>query len=79
MTTEPLSDVEKARADLTATIGAIEDKLNVPMQARLATERAGRRLNGLRTENPVAFGAAVAGAAALVGGAVWLIVRALRK
>ena len=79
MTTEPLGDVEKARADLTATIGAIEDKLNVPKQARLATERAGRRLNALRTENPVAFGAAVVGAAAFVGGAVWLIVRTLRK
>lgn len=79
MTTDPAGGADKARAELAATIDAIQDKLDVPKQARLATERAGRRMKELRTENPVAFGALVVGAAAVVGGAVWLVVRALRK
>lgn len=79
MTTEAPTDIEKARADLAATLEAIEDKLNLPKQARLAVERTSRRLEDLRTENPVAFTALAVGAAALVGGAVWLAVRAFRK
>jgi hypothetical protein len=79
MTTDSVSDADKARAELTATLDAIQEKLDVPKQAKLATERAGRRVQELRTENPVAFGAAVVGVAALVGGVVWLIVRAFRK
>ncbi|WP_426517799.1 DUF3618 domain-containing protein [Diaminobutyricibacter sp. McL0618] len=79
MTTETPSDIERARAELTATLDAIEDKLNVPKRARLAVERAGRRAQKLRDENPVAFVATAVGAAALVGGAVWLVVRAVRN
>ena len=79
MTSESPSDVEKARAALTATLDAIEDRLNMPKQARLAVRRAGRRLEELRTENPMAFAAVIVGAAAFVGGAVWLVVRAVRK
>ena len=78
MTTDA-SDVEKARADLAATLEAIEDKLNLPKQARLAVERARRRVEDLRTENPMALVAVAAGAAVLIGGAVWLIVRVARK
>ncbi|NEN05543.1 DUF3618 domain-containing protein [Diaminobutyricibacter tongyongensis] len=77
MTTDA-SDVEKARADLAATLEAIEDKLNLPKQARLAVDRARRRVQGLR-ENPTALVAVAAVAAVLIGGAVWLIVRVARK
>ncbi len=77
--TETPSDVVKARADLTATLDAIEDKLNVPKQARLAVARVGRQAKELREENPVAFTAVAVGAAALIGGAVWLVVRSVRK
>ena len=79
MTADTPGDVEKARADLTAALDAIEDKLNVPKQTRFAVERAGRRVRKLRDENPVALAAVAVGAAALIGGAVWLIVRAVRK
>ena len=78
MTTDA-SDVEKARADLAATLEAIEDKLNLPKQARLAVDRARRRIQDLRTENPMALAAVAACAAVLIGGAVWLIVRVARK
>ena len=79
MTAETPTDVEKARADLTATLDAIEDKLNVPKRTRLAVERAGRRVQELRDENPIVLAAVSVGAAALIGGAVWLVVRAVRK
>ena len=79
MTTDLPSDVKKARAELVSTLGAIEDKLNVPRRARLAVRRAGRRIEELRTENPIALAAVAVGAAALIGGAVWLVVRAVRK
>ena len=79
MTTDAPGDIVKARAELVATLNAIEDKLNLPKQARLAVERLGRRVQDLRTENPTALAAAAVGAAALIGGAVWLIVRAARK
>lgn len=79
MTTDAPSDVAKARSELAATLEAIEDKLNLPKQARLAVKRAVLRVQDLRTENPTALAAAAVGAAALIGGAVWLIVRAARK
>jgi hypothetical protein len=79
MTTEPPTDIAKARADLAATVGAIEDRLNLPKQARLAAKRASGRLQNLPTENPLALVALAVGVSVLVGGGVWLIVRAARK
>ncbi|MFP3467324.1 DUF3618 domain-containing protein [Leifsonia sp. SIMBA_070] len=71
MTTDR-SDVERARADLAATMAAIEYKLNVP-------KRTGERIQRLRKENPAALAALVAGAAAVAAGAVWGIVRLIRR
>jgi hypothetical protein len=70
MTTER-SDVDRARAELAATLGAIEYKLNLP-------KRVSERVRTLRAENPVALLGVVAGIAAAVGGAVWFLVRAAR-
>lgn len=71
MTTDR-SDVDRARAELAATLDAIEYKLNAPKRA---TERA----KALAAENPVGFAAVVAGAAAVVGGIVWGIVALVRR
>ena len=60
------ADIEKTRADLRATLDAIEFKLNVPKQARHAAHRLKSSVNRFRAANPVGFAAAVAGAAALV-------------
>ncbi len=79
MTTEPLSEVQKARADLTAALDAIEYKLNLPKQAAHAVKRAGARARAFRKANPAAALGVVVVAAALVGGAVWLVLRAARK
>ncbi|WP_223693330.1 DUF3618 domain-containing protein [Leifsonia poae] len=71
MTTEP-TDVERARADLAEALDAIEYKLNVP-------KRAAERVQNLRRDNPLALVGIAVGAAAAVGGVVWLAIRASRR
>ncbi|HEY8282510.1 MAG TPA: DUF3618 domain-containing protein [Leifsonia sp.] len=71
MTTDR-SDVERIRADLAATVDAIQYKLDLP-------KRVSARLRRLRAENPVALGGMVAGAVAAIGGAIWFLVRAARR
>lgn len=71
MTTDR-SDVDRARSELAATIEAIEYKLNVP-------KRTAERIQRLREDNPVALAAIAVGAAAAVAGAVWGIVRLVRR
>ncbi|WP_291040852.1 DUF3618 domain-containing protein [Herbiconiux sp.] len=64
--TELQADIEKTRADLRATLDAIEFRLNVPKQARHAAHRVKSRVKRFQAANPAAFAAVVAGAAALV-------------
>ncbi len=64
------ADAAKRRADLAATLDAIEDKLNLPKQARIAFDDARRSFR--RDPLPWVAGA-VAVAAAAVGAAVWAI------
>jgi hypothetical protein len=71
MTTDR-SDVDRARAELAATMDAIEYKLNVP-------KRTAERVQRLRAENPVALAGIAAGAVAAVAGAVWGVVRLVRR
>jgi hypothetical protein len=71
MTTDR-SDVDRARAELAATLDAIEYKLNAP-------KRATERVKRLAADNPLAFAGAVAGIAAAIGGIVWGVVRLTRR
>ena len=71
MTTDR-SDVDRARADLAATVDAITYKLNVP-------QRTAERVRRLRDENPLALLGIAVGVAVAVGGAVWGIVAASRR
>ena len=71
MTTDR-SDVERARAELAATVDAIEYKLNVP-------KRASERIQKLRAENPVALAGLAAAAVAAVAGIVWGVVALVRR
>lgn len=71
MTTDR-SDVDRARAELAATIDAIEYKLNVP-------KRTAERIQRLQKENPAALAAISAGVAVAVGGIVWGVVRLVRR
>ena len=71
MTTDR-SDVDRARAELAATVEAIEYKLNVP-------KRVSERVDRLRKENPAVLAGILVGAAVTVAGAVWGIVRLIRR
>ncbi|MBN9630193.1 DUF3618 domain-containing protein [Leifsonia sp. TF02-11] len=71
MTTDR-SDVERARAELAATVDAITYKLNVP-------KRTAERVQRLRDDNPLALVGLAVGVAVAVGGAVWGIVAAVRR
>jgi hypothetical protein len=71
MTTDR-TDVDRARADLTATVDAITYKLGAP---RRALERAQRFVK----EQPLLAGGIAAGAAAAVAGLVWAIARLTRR
>ena len=64
----PAAEVAAARAELAATLDALQDKLNVPKRIRIAAE-----------ENPLGLAAVGAALAAAVAGGVWLAVRILRR
>lgn len=66
-TGDPIADVVAARAELAATLDALQDKLNIPRRIRTAAH-----------ENPGGLAALGAGVAAALAGAVWLTVRMLR-
>lgn len=72
-------DVEQARAELAATLAAIEAKLNVPKRARRALNRATDKVGDLRDENPIALAGIAAAAVATIGASVWLSIRLLKK
>jgi hypothetical protein len=68
---EKQTPVQKARADLVATLNEIEDRLNVP-------RRFYRKAREFQREKPWVFGALAAAGATAVGAAGWLLV-ALRR
>ncbi len=67
--------VERARAELKATLAAIEVKANVPKRVAVATDRRVAQARRFTNRNPTAAVAAVAGVAAAVGLVVWGVVR----
>ncbi len=71
---EGLDPVGQARAELKAALFAIEDKVNVPRRVAGATERGVKKARIFSRRHPGTTAAAVLGAAALVGTAVWGIV-----
>src|SRR5690606_2544145 len=71
--------VESARAELKAALAAIEIKGNFPRRIEQASQRGIRRARGFAQRNPVGAVAAVAGVAAVVGGVVWVIARAISR
>lgn len=66
---------QQARAQFAETLNALEDKLNVPKQVGMRTERAKVKLRRFADEQPVAAVAVAVGIVAAVGIGVWLVVR----
>ncbi|GAA1923579.1 hypothetical protein GCM10009775_14940 [Microbacterium aoyamense] len=67
--------VVKARTELKAALAAIEDKANVPRRISRATDESVAKARTFVRQNPALGIASVVAAAALVGGAVWGLVR----
>ncbi|WP_194762452.1 hypothetical protein [Microbacterium sp. UFMG61] len=74
-----LDPVASARAELKAALAAIEVKGNVPRRLDKASKRAAAKARVFADRNPVAAVAAAVAIAAAVGGAVWVLARALSR
>ena len=73
------ADAARARAELAATLNALDHKLNVPKQIRIARRRITLGLHRLGEENPVALAGVAVAAALVAGSAVWLGVRKITE
>ena len=71
--------VASARAELKAALAAIEVRGNFPRRIEKASQRGIVRARSFAHRNPIGAAAAVAGAAAVVGGLVWVIARAVSR
>lgn len=71
--------VEKARAELKATLAAIEVKANVPRRVARVSTRVRRDARAFSTQTPTAATAIVIAGASAVGALVWAIVRAYAR
>ncbi|MET0811697.1 MAG: hypothetical protein ABWY03_01495 [Microbacterium sp.] len=67
--------VVKARTELKAALAAIEEKANVPRRVSRATDEGIAKARTFVRRNPALGIASVIAGAALVGGAVWGLVR----
>jgi hypothetical protein len=72
-------EIERTRAELAATLDAIEDRLNVVSRARVGFGRARHRFVRFTREDPILLGIIGAAAAALVAGVTWAAVAATRR
>ncbi|MBK5238033.1 MAG: DUF3618 domain-containing protein [Actinomycetales bacterium] len=59
--------LKRTRAELAATLDAVEEKVNVPKRLDKAAARMKAKLRTMRQENPVALAAIGAGAIGVVG------------
>jgi len=73
------SEIERTRAELAATLDAIEDRLNVVARAKEGFGRARHRFMRFTREDPILLGIIGAAAVALVGGVTWAAVAASRR
>ena len=71
--------VASARAELKAALAAIEVKGNIPRRREKASTRAAGKARVFADRNPLGAIAAAVGIAAVVGGAVWAIARAISR
>ncbi|PRA78937.1 hypothetical protein [Microbacterium sp. MYb66] len=74
-----LDPVASARAELKAALAAIEVKGNIPRRVEKASTRAAAKARVFADRNPIGAIAAAVGIAAVVGGAVWGIARAIAR
>ena len=71
--------VEKARAELKATLAAIEVKANVPRRLSVKIDDSIEKARDFQRRSPALAAGAVILAAAAVGAAVWAFVRSYTR
>lgn len=71
--------VLSARAELKAALAAIEVKGNIPRRVEKASIRGAAKARAFADRNPIGAVAGVVAAAAVIGGAVWVLARALSR
>lgn len=71
--------VLSARAELKAALAAIEVKGNIPRRVEKASVRGAAKARAFADRNPIGAVAGVVAAAAVIGGAVWVLARALSR
>jgi hypothetical protein len=72
-------EIERTRAELAATLDAIEDRLNVVGRARVGFGRARHRFVRFTREDPILLGIIGAAVIAFVGGVTAIAVAASRR
>lgn len=78
MTSESMTEVEHARAELATTIDALAEKLNIPVQVRRARRRAIGNLRSLRDHHSGVFAMILVGGTVAVGIVSFATIRTLR-
>jgi len=73
------ADARAARAELAATLDAIENKLNLPKQLRIKRRRLTVAVRRLAEDSPAALVGIALGAATVVGVIVWFGASAVAK
>lgn len=71
--------VLSARAELKAALAAIEVKGNIPRRVEKASIRGAAKARAFADRNPIGAVAGVIATAAVIGGAVWVLARALSR
>ena len=69
----------RTRAELAATLDAVEEKVNIPKRLDKARVRTKAKLRTMRQENPAALAAITAGVFALAGVIVYVGYRSLTR
>lgn len=68
-----VAEADRARAELYDTLAQLRRRLDYAQRIDDGVARAKRRISAEKQENPLLFGAAVAGVALACGAAVWAV------
>ncbi len=68
-----IAEADRARAELYNTLAQLRRRLDYAQRIDDGVARARRRISAEKKENPLFFGAAVAGVALACGAAVWAV------
>ena len=77
--TELKLDIQHTREEISATLDALEGKLNLRRRARDGIADLRRRIRRTADEDPLLLVAVGVGAVVVVGGVVWAVARAARR